>query len=98
MHALAYLSFATGGVGFVVGTGLLAAGIAVPALVLRLLPRWLAWSGLVLAALAELSFPSMAVTPLQLLVPVGRFGGLIWVVTVGLCLPVERPTNLEVAP
>src|SRR2546423_5024459 len=41
--ALATLWFATGGVGFVAPFGLLLLGIAVPALILRLLPRMLAW-------------------------------------------------------
>ena len=45
-HALNFFSFITGSVGFVLGIGLLVAGIAVPALILRLLPRWLAWTGL----------------------------------------------------
>lgn len=89
-HALAFFAFITGGVGFVVGLGLLIAGIAVPALILRFVPRWLAWIGLVIAALAELSFLSMAIEPLQFLLPIARFGGLIWLVAVGFLLPQNR--------
>ena len=89
-RALAFLTFITGGVGFVVGLGLLAAGIAVPALFLRFVPRWLAWAGLVIAALSELSFFSMVIEPLQFLLPVGRFGGLIWLIAVGFLLPHKR--------
>ncbi len=89
-HALAFLAFITGGVGFVVGIGLLTAGIAVPALVLGFMPRWLAWTGLVIAALSELSFLSMAIEPLQFLLPVGRFGGLLWLVAAGFLLPRNR--------
>lgn len=89
-HALAFLSFATGGFGFVMGMGLLLAGIAVPALILRLLPRWFAWTGLVIAALSELSFLAMTIEPLQLLLPVGRFGGLLWLVGAGFLLPHTR--------
>lgn len=44
-HALAFLAFITGGVGYVVGMGILIAGIAVPALILGFVPRWLAWTG-----------------------------------------------------
>lgn len=89
-HALAFFAFITGGVGFVVGIGLLVAGIAVPGLILRLLPRWLAWTGLVIAALSELSFLSMTIEPLQFLLPIGRFGGLLWLIAVGFLLPVNR--------
>jgi hypothetical protein len=89
-HALALVVFATGGVGYVTGAGLLTAGIAVPGLILRLLPRWLAWTGLVIAALSELSFLSLTVEPLQLLLPVGRFGGLLWLVAAGFLLPHSR--------
>ncbi len=88
--ALTYFTFITGGVGYVTGIGLLIAGIAVPALILGFVPRWLAWAGLVIAALAELSFLSMAIEPLQFLLPIGRFGGLIWLVAVGFLLPHDR--------
>lgn len=90
VRALAFLAFATGGVGFVVGLGLLVAGLAVPALILRFIPRWLAWTGLVLAALSELSFLSLAIEPLQFLLPIGRFGGMLWLVAVGFMLPANR--------
>ncbi|WP_181034219.1 hypothetical protein [Arthrobacter sp. GMC3] len=89
-QALAFLGFAAGGVGFVVGLGLLVAGLAVPAFILRFVPRWLAWTGLVLAALSELSFLSLAIEPLQFLLPIGRFGGMLWLVAVGFLLPVTR--------
>ncbi|MCY7402742.1 MAG: hypothetical protein LH477_17635 [Nocardioides sp.] len=89
-HALAFLAFIAGGVGDVVGMGLLVAGIAVPALILGFVPRWLAWTGLVIAALSELSFLSMVIEPLQFLLPIGRFGGLLWLVAVGSLLPHHR--------
>lgn len=89
-HAMWFLAFITGGTAYVVGIGLLVAGIAVPALILRLVPRWLAWTGLVIAALSELSFLSMAVEPFQVLLPIGRFGGLIWLIAVGFLLPRTR--------
>ncbi|WP_348789121.1 hypothetical protein [Leifsonia sp. NPDC080035] len=88
--AIAFLSFATGGVGYVTGLGLLIAGMAVPGVILGLLPRWLAWVGLVIAALAELSFLSLAVEPLQFLLPIGRFGGMLWLIAAGFLLPVDR--------
>jgi hypothetical protein len=89
-HALLFLAFIAGGVGYVVGMGLLVAGIAVPALILRFIPRWLAWTGLVIAALSELSFLSMAIEPIQFLLPIGRFGGLLWLIAAGFLLPQNR--------
>src|SRR5262252_4761815 len=44
------LAFAAGAAGFVVPLALLLAGVAVPALILRLVPRPFAWAGLVIAA------------------------------------------------
>jgi hypothetical protein len=95
--ALAYLAFVTGGVGYVVGQGLLVAGVAVPALILGLLPRWLAWIGLLVAAAAELSFLSMTVEPLQALLPLGRFGGLGWLIAAGFLLPRTRSAANQAA-
>ena len=88
--AIAFLSFATGGVGYVTGLGLLIAGMAVPGVILGLLPRWLGWAGLVIAALSELSFLSLAIEPLQFLLPIGRFGGMLWLIVAGFLLPIDR--------
>lgn len=90
-HALAFLAFVAGGPGYAVGLGLLLAGIAVPALVLQLVPRWLPVAGLVLAVLAELTWLSLLLDPLQYLIPVARFLGGTWLVVVGFALPRRRP-------
>ena len=85
------LVFMTGGVAHVVPLGLLMAGIAVPALMGRLLPRWLAWVGIVLAVIAELSSLAL-LTPLAMIaLPIARFGGLLWLIAVGALLPTTRP-------
>jgi hypothetical protein len=94
-RALSLFAFLTGGVGYVVGLGLLVAGLAVPALVLRLTPRWLGWTGLAVAAVSEVSFLAMALPDLQLLLPVGRYAGLAWLVGIGFLLPTRRPRALE---
>lgn len=65
-------------------------GVSAASLILRFMPRWLARTGLVIAALSELSFLSMAIEPLQFLLPIGRFGGLIWLVAAGFLLPRTR--------
>jgi len=92
-HALALLSFAAGGFAHILSPGLLVAGIAVPALLLRLLPVPLAWIGLVIAGLAELSILTMVIEPLQFLIPIGRFGSLIWLIIAGFLLPRSRHTQ-----
>ncbi|WP_336856945.1 hypothetical protein [Sinomonas albida] len=83
-------AFALGGFGFAAGAGLLIAGIAVPALILRLTPRWLAWTGLVLAAAGEISFLGMVWPGLDYLLPIVRFVGLAWLAVVGFLLPRNR--------
>ncbi len=88
---LARLAFGFGGVGYATGLGLLMAGIAVPALILRFVPRWLAWAGLVLAGLGEVSFLSLGVEPLQTLLPIVRFGGGAWLIAIAFLLPHSRP-------
>jgi hypothetical protein len=87
IHAAAYLIYVFGGVGFVGGLGLLLAGIAVPTLILRLAPRWLAWTGLVLAAVSELSFLNLLSPEFGLTLPIGRFLGVAWLLVIGFLLP-----------
>ena len=81
------MAFATGSTAHVVLLGLLIAGIAIPGLLLRLLPSWLAWTGLVIAAAAELCTLSLVWSPLAVMLPVARFPGLIWLITAGALLP-----------
>jgi hypothetical protein len=91
MHDLAFI---TGGPGFVVPSGLLIAGIAVPGLVARLLPRWLAWAGLVLAALAFIATLTVALPGLSVLLPIVRFPSLAWIIFAAYHLPRRRlPAN-----
>ena len=90
VHALYYLVFLTGGPGHVVALGLLVAGVAVPGLILGLLPRPVAWAGLVIAVIAELSFLTLLHWGFSVLLPVARFGGLIWLIVAGAMLPLRR--------
>jgi hypothetical protein len=90
VRALQGLAFATGGPGHVVPLGLLVAGISVPGLLARLLPRWLSIAGLVIAALAELSTLTLLIDDASYLLPVARFTGLAWLIIAGFLLPRER--------
>lgn len=87
MHDLAFI---TGGPGFVVPAGLLVAGIAVPGLLARLLPRWLAWAGLVIAAIAMIATLTVAIPELSPLLPIVRFPTLAWIVITAFLLPRQR--------
>jgi len=89
-RALADLGFATGSAGFIAPLGLLIAGIAVPGLIQRLLPRPLAWAGLVIAAISELSVFALLTPALDFAFPAGRFLGLAWLITASITLPASR--------
>ena len=70
--------------------GLLIAGIAVPGLIVGLLPRPVAWTGLVIAGLAEVTTVVLIWPELSPLLPVARFTGLVWLIVAGALLPLRR--------
>lgn len=88
--ALHGLTFATGGVGAVAFLGLLIAGVAVPGLLSGRLPRAFALAGIVIAAVAALSTISMLASGLAILLPLGRFPGLLWLIAAGVLLPRKK--------
>jgi hypothetical protein len=75
------LKMALGGTGFAAFMGLLVAGIAVPGVIVRVLPRALAWIGIVLAFVCELAVLTTLTPALNLLLPIARFGSLLWLLT-----------------
>lgn len=87
---LYYFSFALGGPGFSVPMGLLMAGVSVTSAFRKLLPRWLVILGLVLAAAGEMSVFYFLTPKLLFLIPLTRFPGFIWIVSVGFRMPVTR--------
>lgn len=88
--ALRDLAFAAGGPWHTVGLGLLVAGVAVPALFYRLLPRWLGIGGVGIAVVCELTTFALLVDWAAYLIPVGRFPALLRLLTAGLLLPVTH--------
>lgn len=90
VRTLHLLAFATGGPGYVVPFGLMVAGIAVTGGLTRKLPRWVMWSGLAVAAAAELSSLSIALSEAFYLLPLARFTGFAWLVVAGAKLPATR--------
>ncbi len=93
VRALHDLTFLTGGPAHVVFLGLLVAGVAVPGLLLGLLPRPLAMAGLVIAALAELTTLSLIWPVLILALPIARFPALAWLIAASALLPHRRPSR-----
>ncbi|WAP58450.1 DUF4386 domain-containing protein [Streptomyces sp. S465] len=92
-RALADLSFLSGGAAYSVTFAMLVAGISVTGLMARLLPRPLTWTGLALAAAGMLSMLSLVADPFSYLLPVVRFGGLVWLVITAALLPRTRPSR-----
>ncbi|WP_200828179.1 hypothetical protein [Mycobacterium sp. 3519A] len=94
-RALYYLTYLTGGPWHVVALGLLIAGIAVPGLIVALLPRGVALTGLAIAVLAELTTLVLIWAGLSPLLPIARFTGLIWLIVAGAMLPLRRPNKQQ---
>ncbi|MGO9036093.1 hypothetical protein [Mycobacterium sp.] len=92
VRALYYLVFLVGGAGHIVALGLLVAGMALPSLGLGLLPRPLAWAGLAIAGLSELTTLVLFWPVLGPILPVARVSALAWLVVAGARLPLPRNT------
>jgi hypothetical protein len=90
VRAVYFLVFLVGGPGHIVALGLLVAGMAVPSLILRLTPRFLAWIGLAIAALSELTTLVLVWPELGVILPIARVSALLWLVGAGALLPLRR--------
>ncbi len=90
MRSFQLFQFITGGVAHVVLLGLLLAGVSIPSLFLKLVPKWLVWLGMVTAVLAELSTLSMFFPQLFVLIPLGRFPAFIWMIGAGFAMPSKK--------
>ena len=89
-RALADLSFLAGGPFYGAGFAMLVAGVSVTGLLAGLLPRPLTWIGLALAAAGMLSTLALLADGFAPLLPVIRFGGLLWLVAAAALLPRTR--------
>jgi hypothetical protein len=95
VRALYFLVYLTGGPGHIVMLGLLLAGIAVPVLILGLVPRPVAWTGLGIAVIAELTTLVLIWPALSPLLPIARFAGLVWLIVAGALMPLRRANRNE---
>lgn len=87
VRALYLLVFLIGGPAHMVALGLLIAGMALPSLALGLTPRPVAWSGLAIAGLSELTMLVLVWTGLGVILPIARVLALAWLVVAGALLP-----------
>jgi hypothetical protein len=90
VRALHLFAFVAGGPGFAALFGLFVAGVSVAGGLTRRAPRWLMWFGLVVAAAAELSVFALVLEPAAYLLPVARFGGMVWLLALAIVLPSGR--------
>ncbi|MHA6801559.1 DUF4386 domain-containing protein [Bounagaea algeriensis] len=95
VHAFNLASFGAGGPLFAVTFALLIAGVAVPALILRLVPRTLSIAGLVVAGVGVAGLLVLLVPVLGPVLPIARFGGLLWLVAISVLLPRTRAEARE---
>ncbi len=65
-------------------------GVSVSSGFAKLMPRWLVWLGLVVAAVAELSSSSLILPMAGILLPLARFPALVWMIGVGFSMPKSR--------
>jgi hypothetical protein len=90
VRALYFLAFLLGGPGHIVALGLLVAGMAVPSLMLGLFPRSLAWVGLAIAVISELTTVVLVWPQLGPILPIARVSALAWLLVAGARLPLRR--------
>lgn len=84
VSALRQLSFFVGGAGHTAWLGLFVGAASVAMRRAAMLPRWLTTAGLVSATLSLLSLLSLVVEPAALLIPLGRFSGLLVIAVISV--------------
>ena len=99
VKVMAFLNFLLGGVVYAVGFGLLAAGVSVTSYFMRLLPSWMMVLGVLVAITGELAWFSLITYPANFFIPITRYLGFIWMLSVAVGLTKDRrvthaaPTN-----
>lgn len=90
VKAIDFFNFLLGGVVYAVGFGLLTAGVSVTSYFIRLTPRWIVVLGMVVALAGELSWFSLIAYPANFFIPITRFVGFIWMLSVSVALTRSR--------
>jgi hypothetical protein len=63
------------------------AGVSVPLLFYKFVPKWIAVFGLVVAALGVLSWFSIEFLPASFFISITRSPGFVWMIAVGFAMP-----------
>lgn len=85
------IGFDGGGPGFAVFLGLFVAGVSVAAGLQKLIPRWLMWLGIAVAAAGELSTLTLLNFTAGYFIPVARFLSIVWMLGFAVKLPGAVP-------
>ncbi|MGC2403980.1 MAG: hypothetical protein WA510_29570 [Acidobacteriaceae bacterium] len=91
VEAMQSLGFDGGGPGFAVFLGLFLAGVSVSAGMSKLIPGWLMWLGIVIAAAGELSSLTLVNFTAGYFIPVTRFLSILWMFGLAWKLPKALP-------
>jgi hypothetical protein len=88
--AMYYLLYGFGGPGFSVPMGLLVGSISIIGVRMKLLPKWIVWSGFVIGVIGLVSclnflLPTFSILPFT--IPLTRFPSFIWLIAAGFALP-----------
>jgi hypothetical protein len=86
VKAISFLNFLLGGAVFAVGFGLFAAGVSVTSHFMRLLPRWMVVLGIFVGITGELSSFSLITFPANFFIPITRYLGILWMLSVAVAL------------
>ena len=76
--------------GGLIATIALAAGVSVTCYFMRLFPRWLVALGMLAALAGELSSISLIAYPANFFIPITRYVGFIWMLSVAVALTKDR--------
>lgn len=90
VKAISFLNFLLGGVVFAVGFGLFSAGVSVTSHFMRLLPRWMVVLGILVGVTGELSSFSLIAFPANFFIPITRYLGIVWMLSVAVALTKDR--------
>ncbi|MGF6884795.1 hypothetical protein ABIA39_007024 [Nocardia sp. GAS34] len=90
-RAISDLVFVTGAAPHVATLGLSVGALAAAGFRTGALPRWLSWSGSVIAAASLLSMLSLLFEPATIFIPFGRYIGMLWFLALAVTFLLHRP-------
>jgi hypothetical protein len=96
--ALYYLQYAFGGPGYSLPMGLFVAGVSIVANSMKFLPKWIAWSGFLIAVIGVASCLNLLLpvtNPIPLLIPLTRFPAFVWLIAAGFALPKTSASDTQ---